>query len=146
MAFSDVADLYFIKSFIQIEDDDTTFDQAIENIIPFYTSVLTKATNDLDFDTLSDEDQNYLAGVLAVAIACHLMKSDRTYGMKYSGWQVGDAKKNFVRRYKTDYENWCDFYDDLMADVAAEYGGDDTDSSSTFRRSVTDDYDKPFAA
>jgi hypothetical protein len=144
MAFLDTFNVEFIKTFIGIVDDDS-FDSIIEQTIPFYAVLIAK-TLDItleDLDALPEEDQEFIAGVIAVAVACHLMTSDPQFGLKQQGYRIGDVARNFARRYTRDFENWCDLNDTLMRDLMDMYGNEG-DNLYVKRRGLIDDYTTPY--
>jgi hypothetical protein len=59
-----------------------------------------------------------MLGIIAVALGCHIMKTDPSFGLKYQNWAVGNAKKSYFRRYTSDFENWCDLYEDLLSNAS----------------------------
>lgn len=111
MAFADLIDIEFIDGFLGIDD---RYDDLIEAAIPFYLIKLKKLINISDYDTLTEEQQTYMLGLIAVAIGCHIMKTNPSFGLKYQNWTVGNTSKSYFRRYASDFENWCDLYEDLL--------------------------------
>lgn len=144
MTFMDTFDVEYVKTFIGIYDDDT-FDDTIETAIPFYVTLISK-TLDLqltDLDALSTNDQEFLAGVISVAVACHMMTADPQFGLKQQGYKIGDVSRNFARRYTRDFENWCDLSDTLLKDLFDLFG-QTADNMYVKRRGLTDDYTQPY--
>lgn len=139
----DLVKLSDLKSFLGIDANETKFDTQISLSIPFYASLLTR-TLGIDFSTLTDEDYKFLVNVVYVYVGCHLMKTDREFGMKHSGWKAGNSSKNFVRRYKTDYDSWCDFLEELMTDLPNYFTP--SGESSGKRMAVSDSYDTPYSS
>lgn len=144
MAFLNLVTLAKVKNFLGIDDTETNFDDQIISIIPFYVGLI-KRTLGINLDTLEKEDQEFMVSAIAVAIGCHLTKSDRSFGMKYSSWKLEDASKNFARRYKTDYDNWCDFYEDILGDLM-DFFAAETGDLSVERPTVTDSFSQPWAS
>lgn len=139
MAFVDLVETEFIRTFLGINEDDETFDEEISIAIPFYAARLQKLVN-VDFEKLSTDDQTYLSEVVASMIGCHLMKSDGSFGAKYAGWKVGDTAKYFDKRTQKPYDTWCEMMDDLLAELASMFGDPQGDASSTPRISIEDTY------
>lgn len=146
MAFVDLIDLQYIKSFLGINEDDDSFDEEISTVIPFYATKLGKLL-EIDYTkltaTFTQDDLDFLAQAIAVMIGCHLIKSDTMFGAKYSGWKVGNVQKSFLRRVK-DYDNWCDMMDDLMVELGTLYSDQTGQKQIVTRRSITDVYSQPY--
>lgn len=144
MTFLESFDIDYIKNFIGIIDDDS-FDDVISTSMVFYTNLIAKLI-DLtveDLDSLPEEDQEFLAGIVSVGVACHMMTVDPQYGLKQQGYKIGDVSRNFARRYTRDFENWCDLFDTLMNDLNSMYGND-SDTVYGKRRGLSDDYTTPY--
>lgn len=114
MVFADMVEAETINSFLGITDG--KYDEIIDAAIPTYLFLIKKLTN-IDYDELDEDSQNFMLGVIAVGLGCHIMKVDPSFGLKYQNWAVGNAKKSYFRRYASDFENWCDMYEDLINDA-----------------------------
>lgn len=134
MAFADMVDIETINDILGITDG--KYDEIMDAALPFILFKV-KSNTGIDYDSLNEEEQIFMLGVIAVAIGCHIMKTDPAFGLKYQNWSVGKAKKSFFRRYASDFENWCDLYEDLMTDVYDFLG---TATISGQRPGVLDDY------
>jgi len=134
-------DIDYIKDFLEIDPDDETYDDTIASLFPFY-SVQVKKLLAVDTSSLTDEDKEFLLGVISAGIGCHLTIADKRFGMKQSGYKVGNVTNNFVRRYKTDYLSWCDYFEELLGDIMDFYGEEAEDSAQ--RPGVYDGYGDPY--
>jgi hypothetical protein len=140
-SFIDSIDVDSVKSFLGINASDETFDDIIVSQIPFYY-VFVKKLISVDYSILTDDDVDFLSGVVAAGIGCHLIVTTRDFGMKTSGYKVGNTSRQFVRRYKTDYLSWCEFFEDLITDTMSMYG--ELADLSSERPGVNDGYGEPY--
>ena len=123
MALDDFVDLDFVHNAIGLGDE-TKFDEIIANVLLPYT-YLTFSNLGITEANLASYTQQQIVNLqmlVAINIACFLVKVDPEFGQKYNVWKVGNVSKGFLRRSKADIPNWCDFYSELLMQIEDELG------------------------
>lgn len=130
-----------IKLALGLEGEE--YDQIIEMIIPLQLIHISKT---LDFDLTSietgSEAESLVKLLLIAATGCYLIKVIPDFGTKTFNYRVGNVSETFMRRYYRDFDDWCDYYDFLLSELASILG---TGRVKTFKRlGVSDAHPKPY--
>ncbi|MDP3065882.1 MAG: hypothetical protein Q8N08_04010 [Methanobacteriaceae archaeon] len=134
-----VVELDFVKGFLGILDDTTTYDEDIELLIPLY---LNEVTKDIDIDNLTAEEVIVMQSSIAGGIGCHLSKSKPAFsqGQNIKKYVVGKIQKEFGEAKAVD--TWCTYYDLMKEKVNSEIS---EGSFGSFKRlGVADEYLNPY--
>lgn len=145
-------DLDYVRHALMMPDYETKFDEVISFVLEDKT---TQVFNHLGIDETVFVNYNWpsptfsevqldptalVREVIAMSIACTIMKKYSTFGEKYSKWKVGNTEKGFQMRRKRDYEDWCEYYQMIMGEAESMFQGH---ADTVVRRGLLDDFDSP---
>ena len=128
-----------VKILLGLDGDD--HDELIGMIIPIQTSYVQQLLGK-NIEEFTETEMDIFTLLLIASIGCYLIKVIPDFGTKRFNYRVGNVSETFMRRYYRDYEDWCDFYNNLIDDLENLL---ELNTSSVIKRSgVTDEYTRPY--
>lgn len=133
----DVVTLEFVKSYLNIPDTDSSYDDLISFLIPHYTHIIW--TEKLNIQTTdSTTPMETIRACISAAIACHISSVDPEAFQALYRYKVLNVEEEYQRR-QNEEKTWCDTYQELLELLEGKYV-----SGSRFATTVRRGYEDEF--
>lgn len=144
---AELADIDYIKGFLNLLDDDT-YNDDLEFLLGVYTDDVlnifdtSSETYEDIADTLTDREMALINYAIGAGVACHLLKTHPELNRGTRMYKIGKVQKELDRRIAKDAEDWCDVYEALIIELSSEFG--ETTFGSVKRLGLADEYTRPY--
>lgn len=115
-----LVELSFVKGYLSIPEEESTYDEIITFTAPVYSQSLLKRIDKTEEEVFDDID---LQMCLSAQIGCHITRVFPLFEQVQKSYKVGDIEESFRTQRTSEPKTWCELYRSLLNDVLKFYGG-----------------------